>query len=129
VAKKVFISYDYDNDRASKNLLLAWNAHKEFDFSIEDHSADISINSHDAAAIKRAISAKMGNVEVVLVLVGKYTSKSQWVTWEIEKALELKKKIVAVKLDSTNISPAALTGVRASWAMSFTLVSIKKAIG
>ena len=49
-------------------------------------------------------------------------------TWEIGKAIELKKKIVAVKIDATNTSPSGLLNAGATWAMSFTFASIKKAI-
>lgn len=126
--KKIFISYDYDNDKSYKNLLKAWDANGTFDFSFHDHSADVSINSTNAAAIKRAISAKINSATYFLCLVGKKTHKSNWVKWEIEKAVDLKKKIVAVKIDSTNTTPSELLGVGASWAMSFTEESIKNAI-
>ncbi len=126
--KKIFISYDYDNDKNYKNLLKAWDANGAFDFSFHDHSADISINSTNAAAIKRAISAKINNATYFLCLIGKHTHKSKWVQWEIEKAIDLKNKLVAVKMNSTNKTPPKILGVGASWAMSFTEGSIKKAI-
>lgn len=126
--KKVFISYDYDNDKHYKNLLLAWDGNKLFDFSIHDHSADVSINSTDAAAIKRTISRYINEATYFLIIVGKKTHKSAWVKWEIEKAVELGKRIVAVKTDRENTSPDALFGVGASWAMSFTYEAISKAI-
>lgn len=126
--KKVFISYDYDNDRKYKNMLLAWDANSEFDFGFSDQSADVSIDSTDAAAIKRAISAKINDATYFLCLVGETTHKSSWVAWEIEKAVELKKKIVAVKISSTNTTPSGLYNIGATWAMSFTFASIKKAI-
>lgn len=126
--KKVFISYDYDNDKSYKNLLLAWDANSDFDFSFDDTSADVSINSTDAAAIKRAISAKINNSTYFLCIIGKKTYESAWVKWEISKAVELSKKIVAVKIDSTNTSPDEILGIGASWAMSFTFESIKTAI-
>lgn len=126
--KKVFISYDYDNDKHYKNLLLAWDKNKLFDFSIHDHSADVSVNSTDASAIKRTISRYINEATYFLIIVGKKTHKSDWVTWEVEKAFELKKKIIAVKTDRENTSPSALLGIGASWAMSFTYDSITKAI-
>lgn len=126
--KNIFISYDYDNDKNYKNLLLAWDANKEFDFGFTDHSADVSIDSDDAAAIKRAISAKINNATIFLCLVGKSTHKSKWVAWEIAKAVELKKKLVAVKIESTNTTPPGLLNAGAKWALSFTFESIKKAI-
>ena len=126
--KRIFVSYDYDNDKHYKNLLVAWDANKEFDFGFSDQSADVSIDSTDAAAIKRAISAKINDATVFLCLVGKQTSKSKWVGWEIGKAVELKKNIVAVKIDASNTTPPGLLNVGAKWAMSFTFESIKKAV-
>lgn len=126
--QKIFISYDYDNDKTYKNLLLAWAANSDFDFSFEDMSADVSIDSKDAAVIKSAISAKINSATHFLCIIGKHTWKSKWVAWEIEKAVELKKKIVAVKIENTNTSPDKILEVGASWAFSFSFDSIKKAI-
>lgn len=127
--KTIFISYDYDNDKKYKNILLAWDANKEFDFGFTDHSADVSIDSTDPAAIKRAISAKINNATYFLCIVGEKTSTSKWVAYEISKAVEHKKKIVAVKItDSQNTTPSGLLNVGAKWAMSFTFDAIKKAV-
>ena len=126
--KKIFIGYDYYNDKHYKNLLLAWDSNREFDFALSDQSADVSIQSTNALAIKRAISAKINSATYFLCLVGKNTSRSSWVAWEIEKAKELKKKLVAVKISSGNTTPSELFGTGASWAMSFTFNAIKKAV-
>lgn len=126
--RKIFISYDYDNDRNYKNMLLAWDKNQDFDFGFSDQSADVSIDSNDAAAIKRALSAKINEATYFLCLVGKRTSASKWVAWEIGKAVELKKKIVAVKIEPTNTTPNGLLNVGAKWAMSFSFESIKTAI-
>lgn len=126
--KKIFISYDYTNDKHYKNLLLAWDANKLFDFSIHDHSADVSINSTNANAIKSVLSRYINEATYFLIIIGEKTHKSSWVKWEIEKAVELGKKIVAVKTDRSNISPDELLGVGASWAMSFTYKAIVDAI-
>ena len=126
--KKIFISYDYDNDKHYKNLLKAWDANGTFDFSFHDHSADVSINSTNASAIKRAISAKINSATYFLCIVGTKTHKSSWVAWEIDKAVELNKKIVAVKTSSTNTTPGGLYGVGASWAMAFTEDAVKNAV-
>ena len=126
--KKIFVSYDYDNNRQYKNLLLAWDKNSEFDFAMSDQSADVSIRSDDAGAIKRAISAKINAATYFLCIVGAKTSKSNWVAWEIDKANDLSKRLVAVKTSSTNDSPAGLLGAGVSWAMSFTFDAIKKAI-
>jgi len=48
--------------------------------------------------------------------------------WEIRKAVELKKKLLAAKTDSTNNSPTAMQRVGASWITTFNFDSIKKAV-
>ena len=126
--KSVFISYDYDNDKNPKNLVLAWDANSDFDFSFYDASVDVSVDSTDAAAIKRVISARINGASHFLCLVGKHTHKSGWVAWEIDKAVELKNKIVAVKISKDNTTPSGLYDVGAKWALSFNFAAIKKAL-
>ena len=41
---KVFIGYDYDNDKAAKDRLLEW-VNKEFDCSSYDRSFDVAVDS------------------------------------------------------------------------------------
>ncbi len=124
----LFISYDYDNDKRYKNLLVAWDSNDLFDFEFYDHSVDVSVNSTDAAYIKRVIKERIGNCSHFLCLIGEETWKSEWVTWEIEKAVEMGRSIVAVKIDNSYMSPTAIYGIGASWAKSFTLASIKIAV-
>ena len=126
--RRIFISYDYENDRHYKNLLLAWDQHRDFDFYISDYSADISINSIKAWTIKSVLSRYINEAPTFLVIIGKQTYKSSWVRWEIQKAIELRKKIVAVKTNRDNETPSELLGIGASWAMSFSFTSITNAI-
>lgn len=125
---KIFISYDYTNDKHYKNLLLAWDAHKLFDFEFYDHSVDVSINSNDANYIKSVIKEEINSATHFLCIIGKETHKSDWVKWEIDKAVELKKKIIGVKIDQSYTSPSNIMGIGASWAKSFTFEAIKNAI-
>ncbi|OGQ83593.1 MAG: hypothetical protein A3F90_09510 [Deltaproteobacteria bacterium RIFCSPLOWO2_12_FULL_60_19] len=125
---RVFIGYDYDNDKAAKDRLLGWDTDKEFDFSSYDRSFDVAVDSEEAAAIKRDLAARIGASSHFLCIVGKETYRSRWIAWEIRKAVELKKKLVAAKTDSTNNSPTAMQGVGESWSTMFNFDSIKKAI-
>ncbi|HZK55544.1 MAG TPA: TIR domain-containing protein [Desulfosporosinus sp.] len=126
--KSVFISYDYDNDKKYKNLLLAWDANSYFDFSFKDTSVDISIDSTNSDTISRKISDRIGNSTYFLCIIGKKTYKNAWVKWEISKAVEFGKKVVAVKIDSANTLPDEILGVEASFARYFSFELIKKAI-
>lgn len=124
----IFVSYDYDNDRNYKNTLKMWAANSQFDFDFYDQSVDVSVNSLEAAPIRRAISRRINESDILLCLVGQYTHRSTWVAWEIEKAVELDKKIVAVKIDSSYTTPSVLYNVGAKWAMSFNFPAVKKAV-
>jgi hypothetical protein len=125
---KVFIGYDYDHDKAAKDRLLGWDVNKEFDFSSYDRSVDVAVDSEEAMAIKQDLAARIGDASFLLCIVGKESYRNGWMAWEIRKAVELKKKLVAAKTDSTNNSPTALQGIGASWSTTFNFDSIKKAM-
>ncbi|UQD52344.1 hypothetical protein C0971_10210 [Bacillus methanolicus] len=131
MAKKIFVSYHSDvEDTAHKNLLVAWSKNDNgfFDIKFNDTSVGVSINSDNANYIKSVIKGKISESSVFLCLIGKNTHNSDWVKWEIDKAVELGKKVVAVKIKSTYQTPENLYGIGAVWALSFTYDSIKKAL-
>jgi len=128
MAIDLFISYDYDNDKHYKNLLLAWDANEMFDFEFYDRSIDVSVNSEDATYIKKVIKGRINDCTHFLCIVGKHTHESDWVEWEIETAVALGKKIVVVKIDNSYDSPPAIFGAGASWARSFAFDSIMNAV-
>lgn len=131
MGKKVFVSYhSAKEDTRYKNLLVAWSSNDNgtFDIKFDDTSVGVSINSDNATYIKRVIKTKISDCSVFLCLVGENTHNSDWVKWEIDTAVELGKKIVAVKIKSTYTSPVNLYGVGAKWALIFSYESIKKAL-
>ena len=119
---KVFVSYDHSEDVLYKRLLQAWDANENFDFEFDSRGPDVAINSDDAAVVKAALTTLMKTATHLLVIVGEKSSKSSWMTWEIDRAKEsdIKLKLAAVKLAKDNITPAGLLGVGTSWATSFT---------
>jgi hypothetical protein len=50
--KIIFVSFDYDNDANYKNMLIAWDKNRNFDFTFYDGSLRESINSTNAEYIK-----------------------------------------------------------------------------
>lgn len=135
--KKVFVSFDYDNDKQYKYLLEAWDKNLGFDFSFSDQSSG-EINSDDISRIKAALTTKISNSTYILVIVGRYSNSKHpdsnkigyknWQNWEVAKAKELGKKIVGVKINSVFDSPDELLGSGASWAYSFNQQSIISAL-
>lgn len=127
-SKKVFVSYRYDGDAKYKNLLIAWSKHHRFNIEFDDVSSDISIDSRVETEIKKGILPHIEDADIFLCIVGENTFKSKMVPWEIETAVSLGKKIVAVKTSMTNKTPKELKSVGAVWAMSFTEKEIVKAL-
>jgi hypothetical protein len=126
--KTVFISFDYDNDSHYKALLTAWDKNKEFDFEFYDGSLRDSINSTNAAYIKSKIKPKILAASHLLCIVGKSSSTSSWIDWEIATAVENKKKLIGVKIEKAFTSPQRLLNNGAKWALSFNFDAIKKAV-
>lgn len=126
--KKIFISYYYDGDRHYKRLLTAWSANKKFDLEFEDVSTDISINSEERNYIRRKIAEQIKQCDVFIVFVGKKSHEREWITWEIVKAKEYEKKIVAIKEKRTHASPKELLSAGVKWVYGFNEKDIRDAI-
>jgi len=135
--KKVCISFDYENDNRYRNLLSAWDANSQFEFVFNDKTPT-EIQSNDYSRIKAVLTQKINSATRLLVLVGRYANardansgrigEKNWQIWEIKKAKELNKKLVAVKLDKNYESPSELLNCNTSWAMSFNQEAILKAL-
>ena len=137
MAKKIFVSFDYENDKHYKFLLQAWDENDKFEFTFADHSSQ-EINSDEISRVKAALSRKIASADVTLVIIGKEADKKHadseeigfrnWINFEVAKSIELDKSLVAVKLKSDYTSPEELLGSGASWAMSFTEENIINAL-
>lgn len=135
--KRVFISFDYTNDKSYKYLLDAWDSNKNLDFVFEDCSAD-EIMSDNIPTIKAGLTRRINQSDYMLVIVGKEANKihpdskeigyRNWINFEIAQSKKNGNKLVAVKLDKSYESPEQLYSSGASWAMSFTQAAIIKAL-
>jgi hypothetical protein len=135
--KTICISFDYENDRNYRNLLSAWDANTNFTFVFNDKTP-AEIQSNDYSRIKAVLTQKISSATRLLVIIGKYANirdknsfkigEKNWQIWEIKKAKELNKKLVAVKLNKNYESPSELLGCGTSWAMGFSQDSILKAL-
>lgn len=64
--KKVFVSFDYDNDKNYKRMLQAWDANPNFDFFFSDLSSD-EIKSQSVSVVKQVLSRKINDATYTLV--------------------------------------------------------------
>jgi hypothetical protein len=87
IKKRVFISFDFDNDADTK-LMLAGQARNEdspFDFT------DASVRDHLAGDWKDKVRRKMDNIDLVIVLCGQFTHRATGVAAELGIAQEKRK--------------------------------------
>lgn len=72
--KRVFVSFDYENDRQYKYLLEAWDANPDFDFVFSDATPS-EILSNDIGRIKAGLTTKIILATHTLVIVGREANK------------------------------------------------------
>lgn len=135
--KKVFVSFDYENDKHYKYLLNAWDANPDFEFLFADATPD-EINSGNVGTVKAALTTKINQARYTLVIIGKEANKihkdnrligcRNWINFEIHQSKLNKNKLVAVKINKDYESPEELLNAGASWAVSFNQDAIIKAL-
>lgn len=91
--KRVFVSFDFDHDRALKDLILGQAKLTDSPFEVIDHSLSEAAPEHNweskaRAAIKRA--------DLVLVVVGRHTHRAHGVLKEVQMARDEDVPIVQI---------------------------------
>lgn len=92
----IFISHSWDNPNDLEKLRNLLNKRGYFNVEFKEVTKDEPINSDNAAYIKQSLKNKINNSNIVLGLAGMYASHSDWMEWELDKALELEVPIVGV---------------------------------
>lgn len=105
--KNVFISFAYE-DNNEVNLLRGQAKNDKLPIEFNDWSVKEPINSERATYIKQKIADRINQSSLTVVYLSDKTAGSDWVKWEIEKSLELGKKVIGVykgDVPPTNIPP------------------------
>lgn len=112
--KKVFVSFDYENDKHYKYLLEAWHANDDFDFVFNDKTPT-EINSENIGRIKAGLTLKIREATHTLVIIGKEANKEHrdrgligyrnWINFEVAKSIEDGNCLALVRLESGNSLP------------------------
>lgn len=137
MAKKIFISFDYENDRHYRYLLSALSANSKFDLVFDDFSAQ-EINSDSISRIKAGLTQKINLADYTLVIIGAEANVvhrnsaligyRNWINFEIAQSKLAGNKLIAVKINNSYESPEQILGSSASWARSYTVDAITSAI-
>lgn len=135
--KKVFISFDYTNDKDYRYLLKALAANSSSDIEFEDYTPS-EIQSNSVSAVKAVLTSKIRESDYTLVIVGKHANsyhpdredigERNWQWWEVVQADANDHKFIAVLLDPSYKYPDPLNGKGATVARSFKVDSIVDAI-
>jgi hypothetical protein len=134
---KVFVSFDYENDRLYKQTLDMWDANKRFDFTFHSHTPR-EIQSTDIGRVKAVLTTKLKEATHVVVLVGKYANQlhpdtkligfRNWINFEVYQARLHNKKIIYVMLKPDNTLPEWLLGSGAKPVRSFNEKELTEAL-
>lgn len=93
---KLFISHRWEYDNLLQNLKNLLNERGYFSAEYYQIEKDSPINSENASVIKANITKRLEESDVVLAIAGVSASYSEWMQWEMDKAMELGLKIIGV---------------------------------
>ncbi|MDF0750157.1 TIR domain-containing protein [Marinobacter sp. 71-i] len=93
--RNVFISFAAE-DIDDVNLLRAHAKNENSDIEFSDHSVRKPYDSEQADYIRRKIAERIARSSTTVVYISENTAQSQWVAWEVQKSLELGKRVIAV---------------------------------
>jgi hypothetical protein len=92
----VFISHSWSHIDDLKNLKNLLEQRGYFKVEIEEATPEEPINSKNATYIKQRLKQKIEHSDIILGIAGVYASYSDWMAWELDKAIELDVPIVGV---------------------------------
>jgi len=127
--KKVFVSFDYENDKHYKYLLEAWHANDDFDFVFNDKTPT-EINSVNIGRIKAGLTIKIKEATHTLVIAGKEANKEHkdrgligyrnWINFEVAQSIEHGNCLAVVRLERGNSLPEEVFNGKYALAEGYT---------
>ncbi len=124
---RIFVCFK-NSDMDSMNTLLDWDKNQEFDFVFENDIPRAAFHSAEAKQIKSELTEKIKSGSHFLCIIGKDTGDNDWINWQVQTASVTGRKVIAVRLNTKNKSPAALLNFGSTFATAFTFEAIKKAV-
>lgn len=92
----VFISHSWDHVDDLRNLRKLLENRGYFHVNFMETPPHDPINSSSSAYVKSVIRGHLRDSDVVIGMAGVYASYSEWMKWELDTAIELRKPILGV---------------------------------
>lgn len=129
----IFISHAWKyNDDYSGLVNLLNNAKNDSTYNFDYRNYSVPqhdpLDANNKTKLKTALTNQISPASVVLILAGMYTQYSDWIQYEIDEAVRMNKKIIAVKRWGQEKVPVQLQQVAkevVSWQTSSIVNSIK----
>lgn len=107
IRKNIFISHawNYNNDYYTiiewldSSLILYHN------YSVPKHDP---VDAKNTPKLKKALTEQMKHASIVIIIAGMYASHSNWIQYEIDEAVRMGKKIIAIKPRGNERIPSAV---------------------
>lgn len=113
----IFISHAWSYGQSYEDLVSMLNKAPNFKFRNYSAPEDNPLRNLDKTKVKtkkqieQATDRKIEPVNCVLVLSGMYAAHSEWMQYEIDKAIEMEKPIIGIKPWGKQKSPNAVSDV------------------
>lgn len=99
--RRIFVSFDGDNDIHYYRLMRAWKQsdHTDFDF-LDAHDLNTARDTSTEETIKRRLGQRLSRSTVVVSLIGEHTRYHyKFVRWELEQAVNRRLPIIGANLN------------------------------
>ena len=93
---KIFISHSWAHVNDLKSLRNLLESRGYFSVEFTEFPPTDSINSMNTYYIRQRITERIQTSEIVLGIAGIYASHSDWMKWELDKAIEKRVPIIGV---------------------------------
>lgn len=123
--KRVFISFDYDNDVGAKTMLAGQAKLPDSPFDFTDASLKVPL----AGDWKDKVSRRMDSIDVVIVLCGESTHRATGVAAELTIAHEKKKEYFLLRAYGDKACPRPTTALPSDKLYDWTWDNLKKLVG
>ncbi len=126
--RKVYIAANHRNDLDFAKELMSRAEQSDLEFSVGPPRGRYAVGGPGSYALKLTVSHAINPCSHVLVVVGEQTQSDAWVDWEVDLAINLRKRLAAVYLDPNFEPPDALKFCVIELAKDRSLDSIRAAI-